>query len=262
MQDMFKHLQQTTGQPLFPEVLWNRPETKLQSGKLLIIGGNAQKFKAPALAEQIALQAGIGVSKTVLPEQLKKLIGSPENTEFAPGNRSGGLAKNSLDLILDLANWADGVLLAGDFGRNSETAILLEDFLREYDGQVTVSQDANQVFMNNPELSRRPKTLMVLQFNRLQKLASKLQFTTPLTSSMPLLALSQTLHEFSTLHKLNLITTHQNKILLASNGQVGVMEQKQDIWQIQQAAWSSVFWLQQPETTFKTLMTSLLQTKE
>ena len=36
--------------------------------------------------------------------------------------------------LLDLAQWADGVLLAGDIGRNSETTVLLETFMSKYHG--------------------------------------------------------------------------------------------------------------------------------
>ena len=35
--------------PLYPDVIWSKPENKQAAGKLLIIGGHAYGFSAPAL---------------------------------------------------------------------------------------------------------------------------------------------------------------------------------------------------------------------
>src|SRR5690606_2345051 len=51
---------QTPGEPLFPDVLWSRPEQKTTAGKLLVIGGNLHAFAAPAEAYNEAEKAGVG----------------------------------------------------------------------------------------------------------------------------------------------------------------------------------------------------------
>lgn len=118
---------QTVDKPLFPDMLWSRPENKLYAGKLLIIGGNAYGFAAANEAYVEAGKAGIGVARMLLPDSLHKLLGKQFAAgEFAPTTPSGSFSQRALAEALATANWADGVLLAGDLGRNSETAILIE----------------------------------------------------------------------------------------------------------------------------------------
>ncbi len=108
---------QTPDKPLFPDLLWSRPENKRQAGKLLIIGGNAHGFTAPAEAFVAAENAGIGTARVLLPDSLQKTVGriflsrrvcaQYAKRQFLPES-SGGVTRD--------AKWADGVLLAGDFG--------------------------------------------------------------------------------------------------------------------------------------------------
>jgi hypothetical protein len=92
--------------------------------------------------------------RVLLPSATKKLVSQvfPE-AEFAPSTPSGSFAREALGQLLDSADWADGVLLAGDFGRNSETAILLESFAQKYKGQLTVAQDGIDYFLHSTCIS-------------------------------------------------------------------------------------------------------------
>ena len=56
---------QTVAKPLYPELLWSRPENRKHAGKLLIVGGHAQSFAAPAQAFSKAGKAGIGTARYV-----------------------------------------------------------------------------------------------------------------------------------------------------------------------------------------------------
>ena len=127
--------QKQGSEPLFPDLLWSRPERRSAAGKLLIIGGNVHAFAAPAEAFMQAQQAGIGTVRVVLPDATKKLVGKLlEHLEYAPSTPSGSFGQKSLAELLDLAAWSDGVLMAGDIGRNSDTAILLVKFVANYPG--------------------------------------------------------------------------------------------------------------------------------
>ena len=53
--------QKQADEPLFPDILWSRPENKAGAGKLAIVGGNAHAFSAPGMAYDMTLQAGAGV---------------------------------------------------------------------------------------------------------------------------------------------------------------------------------------------------------
>jgi NAD(P)H-hydrate repair Nnr-like enzyme with NAD(P)H-hydrate dehydratase domain len=69
-------LKQTPDKPLFPNMLWSKPENKLHAGKLLVIGGNLHGFSAPATAFAEARKAGIGSQRVVLPDAIQKTVGA------------------------------------------------------------------------------------------------------------------------------------------------------------------------------------------
>ena len=249
---------QTKDKPLFPELAWSRPENRLHAGKLLIIGGNVHGFAAPAEAYAEATRAGVGVARVLLPEAVRKIVGPLiENGEFAPSTpASGSFSQKALNDLLVHANWADGVLLAGDLGRNSETAILLEKFLEKSRLAVTLAKDAVDYVTSAPQIAlNRPDTLLVLSLSQLQRLGIAAKFTRPLTFSMDLLHLVDWLHEFTQSHSLLLIVKHHDQLCVAVDGKVSTMQTstKEDIWRVRVAAHASVWWLQNPNKPFEAL---------
>jgi hypothetical protein len=253
---------QTTDKPLFPDLLWSRPENKRLAGKLLIVGGNLHGFAAPATAYNEAAKAGIGTTRVVLPVSLQKTVGKILVAgEYAPSTPSGSFARPALGEFLAMAGWADGVLLAGDFGRNSETAILLEQFINKYSGQLVLTKDAVDYFAKTPDgLLERPETTLVLSFSQLQQLATSAHFTTPFTFDMDFLRLIDALHEFTTKHPVAIVTKHLQNIFVASGGQVSStkLENDIDIWRVTTAAHAAVWWLQNPSNTFEAVSTSII----
>jgi hypothetical protein len=253
---------QTPDKALFPELLWSRPENRRHAGKLLIIGGNGYEFKAPANAYGDALDAGVGSAKVLLPSSMQKVVHDifPE-AEFAPHTPSGSFARIALAQVLDLADWADAVLLAGDLGRNSETAILLESLLSKYSGQLTLTKDAVNYFLDAPTgLLARPDTLLVITTAQLQRLASGAGSTSAFTSDMDLLRTVEWLHEFSKGCTAHFIIKHLDTLFVASCGQVSTtpVVQNLDAWRVHTAAHASTWWLQNPGKPFEALTTSLI----
>jgi len=240
---------QTPDKPLFPDLLWSRPENKRLAGKLLIVGGNAHGFAVPAAAYGEAEKAGIGTARVLLPNSLEKTVGRvfPAG-EYAPSTPSGSFGQTALAELLDMAAWADGVLLAGDLGRNSETAILLEQMLIKYRGQLSLTGDALDYFLTNPaELLGRPNTLLGPTFSQLQKLASASHFATAFTSKLDFLHIIDGLHEFTEQHDAYLIFPHQTTIFVAIDGQVTTTKPvSAGSAVLQLATQASVWWLQNP----------------
>lgn len=253
---------QTSDQPLFERLLWSRPENRAFAGKLLIIGGSAHGFADPAGAYTSAQQAGIGVARVALPDALHKTLGRAfEAGEFVPSTPSGSFARQSLAELLAMAAWSDGTLLAGDLGRNSETAILLEQFLAKYSGQVTLTRDAIQYVISQPNSIRaRDNTLLVLSFSQLQKLLISLGLPYSVTRTMDLFQAVDVLKRLTTEHPFYVITKHLDRILVAVNGVVSVTPCKPDerLWRLQTAAPASVWWLQNPGQPFEALTTSIV----
>lgn len=253
---------QHSSKPLFPDLLWSRPEQKSSAGKLLIIGGNLHAFAAPAEAYAEAEKAGIGTVRVILPDATKKIVGKiMEHVEYAPSTPSGSFSQQALAELFDLATWADGVLLAGDLGRNSETAILLEKFASKYNGQLTLAKDAADYVVSSPEIVQgRENTLLVLSFAQLQKLAVILGFDTPFTFDMDLLRLVEGLHAFTEKFSPHIIVKHLDQMHCAVDGQVVStrLEEDREIWRVKTATHTSVWWLQNPNKPLEAAATALI----
>lgn len=254
--------QQQHKTPLFSDILWSRPETKQGAGKLLIIGGNSYGFAAPAQAYEAAVAAGIGTMRVLLPISTQKLLSHLEGAVFAPQNPSGSFSRQALDAMLMHAQWADAVLLAGELGRNSETAITLESFVKKYTGLLCVTKDAIEYFFNEPSaLLDRDQTLIVGSIEQLQKLAMHIKHNNAVMFGMSASSLAEWLHEFTLLHKAAFIVCHSGQIFISYMG--NVVSQRFDnksndkIWRVPTAAKASVYWLQNPTKLVESLACSI-----
>src|SRR5882762_3047468 len=99
---------QTSEKPLYPDLLWSRPENKSQAGKLLIVGGNLHGFAAAGEAYTEAVKAGIGTARVLLPDSLQKTVGRVfEAGEYAPSTPSGSFSRKALAELLDMSGWSD-----------------------------------------------------------------------------------------------------------------------------------------------------------
>lgn len=260
MQDYWH--KQTAEKPLFPDLLWSRPENRNQAGKLLIVGGNAHGFAAAAEAYSAATAAGIGTARVLLPDSLQKTVDKVFAAgEYAPSTPSGSFSQKALAELLAMSQWADAILLAGDFGRNSETAIILEKVIGKYDGQLTLTKDAVDYFTKTPgPLLERKNTLLVLSFAQLQKLATSARYTSAFTFDMDFLRLVEGLHDFTEKYKAAIIVKHLDTIFAAAGGQVSTtkLATDQPIWRVKTAASGSVWWLQNPAKVFEALSAAVL----
>ncbi len=253
-------LRQTPDKPLFPDLLWSRPENKRLAGKLLIVGGSSHGFATPAAAFAAAGKAGIGSARVLLPDATQKIIGTSfAEAVFAPSTPNGSFSRQALGELLDNAAWADAVLLAGDFGRNSETAILLESFMDKYAGHVTVAGDALDYFLAaKSRLLTRADTLAVINLGKLQKLAKANRPGTAVLHNMNLHELVTVLADWTN-GPPAFITKHADNIIAAAGGKVSTTPEKAESnWQTDLAAYASVWLLQQPGKTFEALTSAAM----
>jgi hypothetical protein len=209
----------------------------------------------------MAVKAGAGTIRVVLPESLRRSVGKlfPE-ADFAPSTLSGSFATSSLAEIVGASMWADGVLFPGDISRNSETTVLLETYLEKYQHQVTLTKDAADLLCQQPiSILHRQETLLILALGQLQRLGVEARFPRAFTSEMGLVQLTENLHEFTKRFAPIIITKHQNHLVLAMGGQVSTTKLKasQQIWRLKTATTASVWWLQNPSKPFEALTTAL-----
>jgi ADP-dependent NAD(P)H-hydrate dehydratase / NAD(P)H-hydrate epimerase len=253
---------QTSSKSLFPDIEWSKPEQKSRAGKLGIIGGNKLGFVSVAESYGTALNAGVGEVRVLLPDALRKTIPPTiTDTIFSATNPSGSLAREALTDMQVMGHWADAILMIGDAGRNSETAILYEDFLRDYQGPLTITRDAVDLIKNSSQaIVERPNTLLVVSFAQLQKLFQSVYYPKMLAFSMQLTGLVEAVHKFTTTYPVDIMVLHKEYLVVAHNGEVTTTEWENPmaIWRGQVATSAAVYWLWNPAKPLEASTASLL----
>lgn len=253
---------QTAGGPLYPNIEWSKPEQKSLSGRLGIIGGNKLGFAGVAEAYGTAIQSGVGEVRVLLPDVLKKTIPPLiTDTIFGATNPSGSLARESLVEMQAIGAWSTGIIMIGDAGRNSETAIVYEDFLREYGGPLTITRDAVDLIKHaSANIVERPNTLLVVSFAQLQKLFQLVYYPKVLTFSMQLTSLVEALHKFTITYPVSLTVLFKDQLLVAHGGEVTSTpwENPMAIWRGQTAAKAACYWLWNPAKPLESATASLI----
>lgn len=253
---------QSADKPLFPNIEWSKPEQRSQAGRLGIIGGNKLGFAAIAESYATALKTGAGEVRVLLPDMLRKMIPSTmTDVIFGSTNPSGGLSRESLLEMRAIGSWATGILLIGDAGRNSETSIVYEDFIRDYKGPLTITRDAIDLVRNSSmELVERPNTVIIASFAQLQKLFQAVYYPKVLTFSMQLTNLVEAIHKFTITYPITIVVLHKDTLLIANEGQVisTPCENPMQIWRGITATNAATYWLWSPSKTLESITASLL----
>lgn len=255
--------QQSSNNPLYPDLEWSKPERRDQAGRLGIIGGNKLGFSGVASAYEIAMTAGAGQARILLPDVLKKTI-PPSITEvvFAPTTPSGSLSKDGLNEMRALGEWSTGILLVGDAGRNSETAIAYEQFIDAYAGPLTITRDAiDLVKMGANTLVDRPETLLVMSFAQTQKLFQSVYYPKILTFSMQLTQFVEALHKFTVTYPITIVSLHQEHIVIAHGGEVVTQpwDSPMRIWRGETATRIATYWLWNRDTPLAAAAASIAE---
>lgn len=249
---------QTNGKPLFSDVLWSRPERKTAAGKLAIIGGSSSGFSAVSETYTAATKAGAGQVRILLPDSLKKSLSSlwPES-EFAPANKGGGFAAAALGEWLALAEWADAVMLCGNLGKSSETAVLLEHFLEKYEGQISLAKDSIQIALGTPtELFDQKELTLIVELSDLQRLLSAIRFPMAVRSDMTIYQLGNLLRSLSQSYPWAIVTEHEGSFFASFAGNVShTMANAKRLLAAGSAA--SVWRMQQPLKPYEALSSGI-----
>lgn len=252
--------QQTASKPLFPDTEWSRPERRDQAGRLGIIGGNKLGFAGIAASYTAALEIGAGDVRVLLPDALRGTIPKTiTDTVYGASTPSGSLSADALPDMLALGAWSTGILLAGDAGRNSETAIAYEKFITSYAGPLTVTRDAIDLVKNSAHLLvERPDTVLVASFAQVQKLLQGVYYPKILTFSMQLMQLVDVLHKFTITYPITIVTFHRERLIAAHGGEVvtHTFDDPMLIWRGITAARASSYLLWSPSKPLEAIAAS------
>ncbi len=251
---------QTKSTPLYPDLIWSRPESKLHAGKLLIIGGNLHGFSSPAECYNEAEKAGAGSLRVIMPDKLRPLISKIfPAAEFTTSNPSGAFAANSLAEIMEEMEWANISLLSGDFGHNSETAIVIEKILGTKLPLVLTGDSIDNYLAGPRNLAQRNNLLIVTTFAKLQKITTNLRLEKPLTTRMDQVHLQAALNTLSIKYPMMVALIHEDKVFVTQKGKISITQITKDTsLENKVAAHASVWWMQNPTKPFEAISTSVL----
>lgn len=255
-----EYWQKQTDEPLFPDLMWSRPETARARGKLLIIGGQAQEFAHVAAAYMAAEAAGAGTIRVIMPDSTAKVTRMLPNMEYAPSNPSGSFSRRALADFLEASQWADHVLLAGDLGKNSETTTILDGYLLKCPAPVTISQNAlHSIGLHTSQLLQRPATL-VMDSRGLQTLATDLELIRPILSGTTRPVLADILHGITGKSQGAIVAQHGEHWWVSAHGRVSSTPVHQtDI--VVASAHAAVWAMQHPIKKYESLVSSLFSEK-
>lgn len=241
-----------TDEPLFPDVLWSRPENRRHAGKLLVIGGHSQSFSAVSGAYAAAGTAGAGSVRVILPDKLRPMLSKIfMEAEYASSTDIGSFGQKALAEFLDASDWSDAVLLAGEFGKNSETAVLIDNFARRYKGTLCLAGDSIDYFTQQEArgfISGRPETILVADTSRLQKVA----LPSLIRQNSDFTKLIEEVSDWAAKTSLGVVTWYSNKIIAAYKDDLSSTE-AMDINEPYLAAYAAVWALQQPGKMFESI---------
>jgi len=225
---MIKLQQQSKNNPIYPELLWDKPENTLLAGKICIIGGNAHAIKEPNAAYQLALNNVLKERKVVLPDSTKKYFNKntlPADILFAPSNISGSFSAKSLSELQSYLDWSDCTFFVGDLTKSSETTILINKLINESGQQISVCNDSIDIILQSESSPfENPDLIITCDLSNLQKLCINYSPKYVFTSNMSQLAFYNKLSELTLNINSYLIIKYQKKIYAAHKGKVVITD--------------------------------------
>ena len=255
---------QSSDEPLFPEIEWEAPQNVRQRGDLLIVGGSPHGFASVANSFGFATDAGIGHVKVLMPDATEKTVRDfISNIAFLPSTPSGSFSKRGLTELKSYALDAWGTLLIGEFGRNSETAALIEGFLMSTTGKIILSKDAlDYAITSYPRpLLHRENTVIVASLSQLQKLLRNAGQPDNVKFEMSFAQIGEFLEKLTAEIRAIVVTVHHDHVYLGVGGEVVVtpLAETQSLWQTQTATYLAVYWLQHDAKPLEALATAVYE---
>ena len=255
---------QLVDQPLFPEIEWEAPQNTRQKGEMLIVGGSPHGFASVANSFEFTKEAGIGRVKVLMPDATERTVKDfISDIAFLPSTPSGSFSKRGLSEMKAYALDVWGTLVVGEFGRNSETAALIEGFLMSTTGKVILTKDAvDYAITSYPRpILFRDNTVLVASLSQLQKLLRNAGMPENVKFEMGFEQLAQFLSKLSSEASSVIVTAHHKHIYVAVGGNVTVTPLSSDetLWQTKTGSFVSVFWLQHEGKALEAVTTGVYE---
>lgn len=249
---------------MFPKILWNRPLSRGTAGRLLLVGGHREEFSQIQAVYQMALAAGAGECRVVLPDILQKLLADTPGTNFVPSSPSGSLGKGALAQILHLASECDAIAIGASLSNNSETVMLVESLLGKYDEPVIAFDQAPTLVKHRYRLiADRPNCLIVATMQQVFKLAGGLDIGLKIEPNPGVINKIEVMAQVAAHSQAGYLLTGRDMVAVA-DGQLSLTsaDGPMDSLAAATAAVAAVFWLQNPASRFAGLTTAAYVLRE
>ncbi|MBR0403315.1 hypothetical protein IJI55_02075 [Candidatus Saccharibacteria bacterium] len=199
------------------DILWNIPEQK--SGTVAILGGNLHNFASVAKTAEYFAKMPIKTVHTYLPDSLKTKLPPLPDIFFTKSTATGSFDKSpELNAAI---NSADIALLAGDFSKNSATAIALAEAIKNSEKPTVWAKDTTDLLTTEAQdLLPNGNITLIATLSQLQKLLRAIYYPKMLLLSMPIQPIKEVLHKFTLSYPVTILTFHDGQIIIASNGEL------------------------------------------
>ena len=203
----------------YDDLKWNIPEQK--KGKVNIIGGNSQSFKAVVKTTEImSKNYNLEVLNVVLPSSLESKLPSLPNLKFLSSNESG--AFDDADELKEVMSAVDFNLMIGDMSRNSETARVVASVLEVIEKPTLITRDAVDLIAEQvtEKMLANENLIFLASMPQLVKILKAVYYPKMLLLNQSLIQVAGVLHKFTLSYPTNIITLHDDQVLIAKGGQV------------------------------------------
>lgn len=250
--------QKQARQPLFADVLWNRPLNRAAAGTLLIVGGHSRDFSLVQSFYQTALAAGIGRCRVVLPDSLRSLLAGTPDTVFVPGNASGALAREAFGVIMQMAQEAQAIAIGVNLSSSSETTVLVEALLEKLTIPIILHDEGLSVIKHHPQIATgRPDCLIIADMQQVFKLSGWLELPIAIRAEGGVVNKVEIMGALAQASHCNYLLTGRDMVA-AAEGQISLTTtvSAMDFFQAATYGVASVFWAQNHKRPFAGLTTA------
>ncbi len=149
------HVEATDDSRLLPSLSSNAH--KGDAGLVYILAGSPGMTGAATLVAEAALKTGAGLVTVGVPKSLNPILEvklTEAMTDPLPETASGGLARDSWQLVAKRLVWADAVAFGPGVGKDDETGDLLGAILTEIKKPLVIDADGLNILAKMPELMK------------------------------------------------------------------------------------------------------------
>lgn len=199
---------------------WEKPERKDQAGSLVIFGGLSFKLKEVDSIFKSAKAYGVGSVFALVPESLAKVF-KRDDPYLIPMALDSyfGLTDAGVNKLKEEYALADA-LIVSDIGNNSSTILKLAKLISNSIKPVILTDSAIALVLSfTSEILQNPRTVLILNFQNLQKLikTSGIELTEPLTSNLSISKKIEITNQFSNRIKANLVLIDEKRVIASSD---------------------------------------------